>query len=263
MFRRCLVLLLLQSTLLLASETEFDESIIEEQDASLYLQLVQQAEIDEVSIKKAKQILTDVQELEVITDLKVSPFHKRAQEPLTDEQIKSSQGFCQVCHSKWPHQKQVRSRAMLNKHTAKIACETCHLRPNNKTLSYAWLDYKAQSLVAASAKKDTGVRIAPFYNTQPAIIFPGHPFVQKTLKQWKDELSIDEDAKTYATIHAPLTKNKTSCKSCHQSKLPLLDLKSLGMNDDQVKTIEHNLIANFFGRYKNDNEQIRILELLR
>jgi len=240
------------------------------------LQLVQETEADERSFKETEKLISNTKKRDIIIDLAISPFHKRSTQ-ITEQE----NSFCQGCHSQWPHKEQLRTRAMLNKHSSTIACETCHIRPENSLLTYARWDINNQSFAPADMNgftlnqdRNTGqdnnpkLQIIPVFQSQPALIFRDHPFAKTAFEKW-DKLtqaptqSVKEKAELHTKLHTPLSKDKTNCRSCHQQKQPLLDLKALGASDKQIKTIENNPIANFFERYKDDNERIQIIEMLR
>jgi hypothetical protein len=234
----------------------------EENDNNLYLQRMQNT--DQSTLAEAEERLEGYQKPDMFTDLKVPPFHKRDAVSIT-----SDNSLCHSCHTAWPHRQSNRTRAMLNKHTARIACETCHLRPEKVPLTYAWWEMDTEAPIPADKNpfakesKLASQRIVPLYQSQPALIFKSHPKAEALLKQWDSEQSTQGKARIHAAVHAPLTKEQTTCRSCHQSKQPLLDLEALGASKQQIDTVVNNPIANFFGRYKKEDEHIQILELLR
>lgn len=246
---------------------------------SYYLQSLKSLEISAEKLQKSRDKVKEHKEVKVIDELEVPPFHKR------DEWEKESlsRTFCTGCHLSPPHTKNLRSRAFLNMHTEFIACETCHMRPENVKFSYQWLDYKTKQLLTPSTnlfrqainqddipknaeekirKTDVMSKIVPTYNNEMALILRDHSFAKDSLSIWKDGAFEDKVARR-AKIHAPLKEKGPECGACHQTKDPMLDLKGLGANVMQVKRMQKHIIPQFFKRYTEDDQKIRINSLLK
>ena len=236
--------------------------------APLFIQRHEEAQPDEEAVSKALEQVREHKEIKIRDDLKVPPFHKQV-----DDKVKEGEAFCQGCHLPVPHSKKLRTRAFLNMHTRYIACETCHFRPEDARFDFRWLDYAKQQPAPEQNRFRTGkkidnahvldgnTKIVPFFQSAPAIAFPGSAFAEEIARQWKDA---DEAGKSRlkAKLHAPLKKEGPACGRCHGDKDPLLDLQALGAEPDQATAIQKHLIPQFFGRYQKDDERIRIINLL-
>ena len=118
----------------------------------LYQQQVNQAAPSEKQIDDAIKKIKDYKEIKLQKNISVPVFHQR-----TDMLKTAKQPVCINCHQSLPHRKNERSRTFMNRHSRYIACETCHLRPENKTLEYAWLAYdgaNAGNIIAARVPKE-------------------------------------------------------------------------------------------------------------
>ena len=251
---------------------------------SYYLQAVESARLDVEKVQNSRDKVKEHKDIKVQDELEIPPFHKR------DEWEKKSltKTFCTTCHLSPPHTENLRSRAFLNMHTEFIACETCHMRPENVTFKYQWLDYRSKQVVEPTEelfrqpiireqdpkkaeeknkeeeirKTDVMIKIAPFLENEMALILRDHPYAEETGKIWKDE-SFENRVIRRLKIHVPLKKKGSECKACHQREEPMLDLKELGANVKQVRSMQRHIVPQFFKRYTEDEQKIRINNLLK
>ncbi|OQK18232.1 hypothetical protein AU255_10475 [Methyloprofundus sedimenti] len=252
----------------------------------LYLQTLNNTQLTEEQRQKSLKQVTEHKQIVLRGELEVPPFHKRGKE---DASLGNS--FCTTCHLSPPHTKSIRSRTFMNMHTQYIACETCHFRPENVQLSYQWQDTRDASIVTPKPKlfrqaveaenkdtslpekkvitKDTYVinsfyKITPFYQQQAIGLRNDNAFAEETRKLWQQEGSaLELKAERRALIHAPLTEKGPKCEACHNEKNPLLDLAELGATRYQLQKIQNNIVTQFFSRYKDEEQRIRIMSLLK
>ena len=254
--------------------------------ASLYQDAVEQAQVSDKVLAQSLKQIKEHKEFLSPDPLSVPPFHKRASLPKV-----KTKGFCTTCHLALPHQKDVRSRTFMNMHATYIACETCHFRPKGKSLNYAWLAYEgvntgfpltARQSAQTSEKSansnpsshssqfkprpplapQTGARIAPFFEGDLALELKTSPFAKLIEQEWK---SSDENQKAQikARLHIPLKKEGPPCTQCHSSQHSMLDFGFLGATPTRQKEIETNILVRFFDRFKDDDDTIRIDQLLQ
>jgi hypothetical protein len=239
------------------------------QASPLFVQRYETAQPGDEAVAKALEQVREHKEVKIIDKLKVPPFHKQLTPGVTE-----GEAYCQGCHLPVPHTKHLRTRAFLNMHSRYIACETCHFRPKDVNLNYRWLDYTRQKAAPVEGRLRTGeaidngqamtgsVKIAPFAGEEPAIAFPGSEFAQRIAQTWKDS---DENGKARlkAKLHAPLEKEGPACAKCHTEQKPMLDLTALGAPPEQARSIQRHVIPQFFGRYKADDERLKIIDILQ
>jgi RNase P subunit RPR2 len=235
----------------------------------LYIQRAESARPNAEAIAKARQPVREHRDIAIREDLKVPPFHKRLDDPVRDGET-----FCQDCHLPLPHTKSLRSRSFLNMHSRSIACETCHFQPKDAAIAYRWLDYRTGQPAKVEARFRTGrkadnaaplgggVKIAPFAAGTPAIALPGSDFAIRIAREWKNG---DEAARAQlkARLHAPLAKEGPACARCHTETKPLLDLAALAAPPEQATAILRHVIPQFFARYKDEDERLKIIDILR
>jgi RNase P subunit RPR2 len=246
---------------------------------SYYLRAVESAPLDVEKVGDSRNKVKEHKDVKVQDELEIPPFHKR------DEWEKKSltKTFCTTCHLSPPHTENLRSRAFLNMHTEFIACETCHMRPENINFNYQWLDYRSKQVVKPSVerfrqainqqdipkqaeekvrKTDVMIKIAPFLENEMALILRDHPYAKETGNIWEKE-SFENRVIRRLKIHVPLKKKGPECKACHQTEEPMLDLKALGANEKQARSMQRHIVPQFFKRYTEDDQKIRINNLLK
>jgi len=236
--------------------------------APLYIERVRSANPDAEALAKAADQIHEHKDVKLREDLKVPPFHKEG------PPLKEGEAFCQGCHLPLPHSKKLRTRSFLNMHTRYIGCETCHFRPEDVKFDYRWLDYGSQKQATVENRFRTGRKtdnaqvldgsrkIAPFLGGEPAIVFPSTPFAEDIAKQWKAG-DAGARAKLKARLHAPLKKEGPACGACHTEQNPMLDLIALGAEGEQATAIRRHVIPQFFGRYKADEDRLKIIDILQ
>ncbi|MEE9354482.1 MAG: hypothetical protein V3U75_02730 [Methylococcaceae bacterium] len=249
---------------------------------NFYLERVMNLPLDAKTLAESEKKIKEHKNIKIRDDIDVPPFHKRktGTDPLANT-------FCTTCHLSPPHTKSLRKRSFLNMHTRYVACESCHLRPEDVKMKFVWVDYdkeqtvdgqpglfrtvnksKKQKIVDQTKPKENkaktrpNVRIAPFHQGQPALILQSNDFAKDTANIWKNG-SLQEKVKRRAKIHLPLEKEGPPCQDCHQSEKPMLNLPDLGATKSQAAKIQHHTIPQFFQRYTDDEQQIKIESLLK
>lgn len=237
----------------------------------MYLEAVKERP-DEKQLAKSREKILEHREIRIRDDLdqQLPPFHRRSQQS-------ASQGetFCQICHSPLPHRESPWTRALLNMHSHYIACGTCHFRPEGVTFIYRWLDFSNERVLDADSSRfrvgrdldnehppDGAVKIAPFWQDEPAVPLPSSSEAQVIARAWRDG-EIEQRVRLYAHLHRPLDLKGLSCDGCHQEEKPLFDFQALGASIDQAKQIQRHVLPQFFSRYRDKEQKIRILDLTR
>ncbi len=237
----------------------------------LYLEALK-GEPDAKQLAKSREKILEYQQIEIRDDLdqKLPPFHRRPEQKITQGET-----FCQICHLPVPHRHSPWTRALLNMHSRYIACSTCHFRPENVTFTYRWLNFSSgQTLDADPNRFRTGrdldneipldgtVKIASFYQDEPAVPLPGSAVAEAVAREWRDG-DTQQKTRLHARLHRPLEPKGLSCERCHQEEKPLLDLRALGAQPAQVEQIQRHVLPQFFSRYREKEQKIRILDLTR
>lgn len=258
----------------------------------LYLQTLKSTKLTEEQVQKSRKTLEEYKKVTLRGELEVPPFHKRGE---VDDSLGNS--FCTTCHLTPPHTKSMRTRTFMNMHTRYVACETCHFRPEGVELTYQWQDTRDARLVNAQSElfrqglmpkkalkpskeltpkkqlkvekkpqqkpKDPFIKISPFYQQQSVALRKDTDFAVETKKIWQQEGITEEKLKRRALVHAPLSEKGPKCKACHTDEESLLNWTALGATDYQAEKIQNNIVTQFFSRYKDEEQRIRIMSLLK
>ena len=237
----------------------------------MYLEAIKERP-DEKQLAKSREKILAHQKIEIRDDLdrQLPPFHRRPQ-----QQISQGETFCQICHLSLPHRHSLWTRALLNMHSRNIACSTCHFHPEKNTFVYRWLDFSNEQVLDADSSRfragrdldnenlpNGNVKIAPFWQDKPVVPLPSSSEAQTIARLWR-EGDTEQKIKLHAHLHRPLESQGLSCDGCHQEKKPLFSLQALGADPGQTKQIQRHVLPQFFNRYRDKEQKIRILDLTR
>ncbi len=181
---------------------------------------------------------------------------------------------CVICHGNVPHDKSKEVRSFLNMHAFYTACETCHIRPENKdaTIVFQWSD--------KNTGKRTGNPVAlveieksyehadaatyPTYGNYGAKIAPGtvdsegfkflhneddKAFVERYLKEEKF-LSQKQKSQMKKIIHTGINKKPIECNQCHQEENPYVPFAKLGYPPRRVDELTNTSVVGMIDKYK-------------
>ena len=117
--------------------------------------------------------------------------------------------------------------------------------------------------IEAVVRLDPLVKITPFYQGKAVGLRNDEAFAQETKKLWQQEGISAAKLKRRALIHAPLEEKGPECQDCHTEEDAMLNLLELGATAYQAEKIQNNIVTQFFSRYKDDDQRIRIQSLLQ
>lgn len=246
-------------------------SISKVQADLIYLEAIK-VHPDDKQLAKSREKILAQRGIDIRDDLdqQLAPFHRRPQQP-----INQGETFCQMCHLPLPHRDSLWTRALLNMHSRYIACSTCHFRPKNVTFAYRWFDFSSAQVLGADSSRfragrdldnedlpDGNVKIAPFWQDKPVVPLPSSAEAQAIARQWRAG-DTEQKIQLHAQLHRPIEPQGLSCDGCHQEKKPLFSLQDLGADPNQARQIQRHVVPQFFSRYRDKKEKIRILDLTR
>ncbi len=258
--------LLMLPTIYAAQEGINEQQIVSDKidNVPLFLSLIELNDLNAEALEKAKQAIKNSEEIKVRDKLNLNPFHIRNGFTIKEKMESNKSAFCLSCHLPLPHQKSIHSRTFNNMHSRYIACETCHLDREKVTLveslHYLWFDLKQRIQVKdirgffmSGNKTDKNnkpeyVKITPFYQHQVAVITRQHLYTNKLIDRWETSDLLDK-AKIKARIHQFLKPEGEECGRCHTKENSLLDMLSLGADNEQLEAYENNSIVSFFSHY--------------
>ncbi len=183
---------------------------------------------------------------------------------------------CIRCHGDVPHDQSREVRSFLNMHAFYLACETCHIRPENGSppLDFRWYD-KETALLAPNPpmlveikkqyrnlddyKKvyvtygNYGVKIAPgrlvgttfeFLNGEKMM-----GFVEKYLQK-EQELTPAQKSQIKQVIHEKVNKEPLECDNCHNAKQQYIPFGKLGYPPRRVDELTTTATVGMIKKYK-------------
>ncbi|WP_457673107.1 hypothetical protein [Thiolapillus sp.] len=201
--------------------------------ANPYTDAVDAARVDEQALEQARGQLDEPRAEPRKEPLFVPPFHHRVEEQA------AAATLCHNCHDIAPHGRNARTRAFLNMHSRKIACETCHWRPEGKTPGYS----RAR---VPGVGPEEGM-IAPVLDGEPVLTLADVPWARRLAQDW-EQADKAEKARIKARLHQPLEEKGPECTACHDARDSLLDWKALGYEGGRIRELQDNPTAHFLQR---------------
>ncbi len=181
---------------------------------------------------------------------------------------------CVLCHGNVPHDKSKEVRSFLNMHAFYVACETCHIRPedNEQKVIFRWYDKKtgkrtdnpADLVEIEQAYRHIKGASYPTYGNYGAKIAPGiiegdsfrflhndedKAFVERYLKEEK-LLSQKQKSQMKKLMHAGINKKPIECNQCHQEKSPYIPFAALGYPPRRVDELTNTSVVGMIDKYK-------------
>lgn len=161
---------------------------------------------------------------------------------------------CYICHSDYPHSKNIETRSLLNMHTQYSVCETCHLKeqPEAATI-YKWyspLDpnpagpffgtHYDPATGRLARVEDLVSKITPYLENNDrldsAIQVQDAPLARDYMKV-RDQLNAEQREGIKNKFHVNIKPKGHDCQACHAQN-GLLDLKTLGFADKRVNDLQ-------------------------
>ena len=189
-------------------------------------------------------------------------FHHLVDVPEIPEEVRP---VCFICHSKLPHGKTKKIRAMLNMHTNFFACETCHLAVNEgETVVYEWYSPVEKSqegpFFGTSYDPETGElkraadhfsRITPFYK-KDGMIEPTLHMQQGDMArdyvEVRNKLTPEQRDGITKKFHTDIRPIGPECQTCHASD-GILDFQKLGFSENRIVDLENLSIKGLITKY--------------
>ncbi|UCE89904.1 MAG: hypothetical protein JSW10_03505 [Pseudomonadota bacterium] len=184
---------------------------------------------------------------------------------------------CIRCHGNVPHDSSREVRSFLNMHTFYLACETCHVRPNEGEAPYEfrWYDKDTgkeipnpQSLVTIDDRVrmsledyeakyvsygDYGAKVAPGRVSGGEFAFlDGAREMEFVLKFLENQhmLGTAQQSQMKTVIHKKVNKKPTECDGCHRMDNPYLPYAQLGFPPRRVEELTSTAVVGMITKYK-------------
>ncbi len=153
---------------------------------------------------------------------------------------------CTKCHTAYPHSKEKSKYAsFLNMHCGFFTCTVCHVKIGAS--NYEWVKIENKKIFPVSGGPDRYgttyikygneiVLSGQFDNARIGPVIKGDP-LDIPYELVKDKID-NKDPKFVAKLHGFIVKNSIySCKDCHLSPKPPINLKNLGFSQERIEDI--------------------------
>jgi hypothetical protein len=173
---------------------------------------------------------------------------------------------CIKCHGAVPHDRAKTIRAFLNMHAFYMACETCHIRPENKNeqWTFRWYDKSTGDVIENPPGLNTTNE--SMYGNYSAKISPGQSdsmgvfrflngkkeikFVERYLNEEK-RLNDTQKSKMKNIIHRKVNEQPLLCDGCHTAdKDPYLPFAKLGYPNRRLYELTSTEVVGMIKKYQ-------------
>jgi len=150
--------------------------------------------------------------------------------------------LCLQCHGNFCHAQSKELRSFYNMHSFYLACETCHIRPQEgESFGFQWFDNKTGSVLTElqGSKGSYGAKIVPLRGDERLDAFPKAALALEFM-QMRDSYSEEQRKKIQEELMQHISKEALTCKECHrkESYLPLSTLHYSQDRIDQLVQLE-------------------------
>lgn len=150
--------------------------------------------------------------------------------------------MCLRCHGNFCHAKSKDLRAFYNMHTFYLACETCHIRPQEgESFGFQWFDDATGQAVTElkGAQGSYGAKIVPLRGGRRLDIFPKEALALEFMNK-RDTYTEEERKKIQEELMQHISKEALTCRECHrlQGYLPLAAIGYSQSRMDQLAQLE-------------------------
>lgn len=188
---------------------------------------------------------------------------------------KDEASVCVRCHGNVPHASSKELRSFLNMHAFYLACETCHMPPDEDAVAwqFRWYDKETGKSVTNPAalreiedsmRRKQEKRIYPTYGNYGAKIAPGSDsdgsfrflhaekdmaFVERYRRE-QDKLAPEQQSQMKKVIHRGVNKEPLECKQCHNETEQYLPYARLGYPPSRVAELTNTSVVGMIDKYK-------------
>lgn len=173
---------------------------------------------------------------------------------------------CIRCHGAVPHDRAKTIRAFLNMHAFYMACETCHVRPEEYEEPYLFRWYAKETGVITANPPGLNTLDESMYGNYAAKISPGEitkdgtfrllygakelAFVERYLKE-ESRLNDTQKSKMKKVIHRNVNEEPLICDGCHTIKDdPYLPFALLGYPKQRLHELTSTEVVGMINKYQ-------------
>lgn len=169
---------------------------------------------------------------------------------------------CIICHGDFPHGETKHIRAFLNMHNFYLACETCHIRPEEESepFVYRWYDIDSGDIVEnpvinTKPTDELDIKLIPCRIEKGKLIRADSDEQIELTKDFirkveKEEISFEEEKELLKTIHDRINPQSIQCQECHTRDKLILPLSEIGYSERRIGYICSDEISKMIRDYE-------------
>jgi len=177
-----------------------------------------------------------------------------------------SYSVCIRCHGAVPHDRAKTIRAFLNMHAFYMACETCHVRPNDDEYAWKFKWYDKSTGLVIDNPAGLNTQDESMYGNYSAKIAPGQidadgkfnfingPKELSFVERYQSEetrLNDTEKSKMKKFIHRKVNEQPLLCDGCHTvDKAPYLPFSTLGYPNRRLHELTSTEVVGMINKYQ-------------
>jgi len=175
---------------------------------------------------------------------------------------------CLNCHSLWPHEKDLRTRAFNNQHSRYMSCMTCHINEQSgRPVSFEWYNFGKDNSITRPGPygltRDADATLSSadnFISKIVPVITDGNIktrlYTPYSTEVWVDyRHSVDagrfvDEMKMRAEAEALLSIKATTCSTCHAESASF-PWEALGFKGERLNEMRNSAVVGMIEKYES------------
>ncbi|MBT3229958.1 MAG: hypothetical protein HOD43_12960 [Candidatus Marinimicrobia bacterium] len=175
---------------------------------------------------------------------------------------------CLNCHSLWPHEKDLRTRAFNNQHSRYMSCMSCHIDDKpGRPVKFEWYNFGVDNSItrqgAYGLTRDADSKLSGadnFISKILPVIYDGNintrlytPYSSEQSVEYRNSVDAGEyvdEVKARKEAEALVSEKAPSCSSCH-SESSTFPWEGLGFKGDRLNEMRYSAVVGMVEKYES------------
>ncbi len=175
---------------------------------------------------------------------------------------------CLNCHSLWPHEKDLRTRAFNNQHSRYMTCLGCHIDEKpGRPVKFEWYDFGEDNSItrqgAFGLTRDVDGKLSGadnFISNILPVIYDGDiktrlytPYSSEQMIEYRNSVNAGkyvDEMKIRAEAEALVGKQASTCSTCH-SESSSFPWEALGFKGERLNEMRHSAVVGMVEKYES------------
>ncbi|MBT4361677.1 MAG: hypothetical protein HOD11_11980 [Candidatus Marinimicrobia bacterium] len=175
---------------------------------------------------------------------------------------------CLSCHSLWPHEKDLRTRAFNNQHSRYMSCMTCHIDEKpGRPVKFEWHNFGVDNSItrqgAYGLVRDADAKLSGsdnFISKILPVIYDGDiktrlytPYSSEQALTYRNSVDAGEyvdEVKARKAAEALVGDKALTCLNCH-SESASFPWEYLGFKGDRLNEMRHSAVVGMVEKYES------------